>query len=103
MCTTSCGHKHARDLPDYKTLLQEYDREAVYTIGKPAAEQSYRSNDTHTPVSYTHLDVYKRQVYRLSEIPLPEKSLVFRFEDVTPCISPERLEIGSWLCSMLIF
>ena len=27
--STSCGHKHARDLQDYKTLLQEYDREAV--------------------------------------------------------------------------
>ena len=25
----NCGHKHARDLQDYKTLLQEYDREAV--------------------------------------------------------------------------
>ena len=26
--------------------------------------QAYTHAHTHTPVSYTHLDVYKRQVYR---------------------------------------
>ena len=29
------------------------------------------------PVSYTHLDVYKRQVYRRDDIPLKELNLTF--------------------------
>ena len=53
------------------STFQCYIGETVLILLSPA--HTHTHTHTHTPVSYTHLDVYKRQGYRTQD--LDEESL----------------------------